>query len=80
MMTVGDGKTHYIKKQLSLCSVQKTIAVNEAFTLSSAISKLRSLPLYHNGVGLFFNITILPPDVSDYGLPKCYILSYHSSK
>ena len=61
---VGDGKTHYIKKQLALCSVHKTIALNEAFTLSNAISKLRSIPLYLNNVGLFFNFTILPPGVS----------------
>ena len=61
---LGDGKTYYIKNQLSQCENFITIAINEAFTPSKAISKLRSLPLYQNKVGIFFNFTILPPGVS----------------
>ena len=61
---VGNGKTHYIQKQLANCSEHITIAVNEAFSPLRAISKLRSLPLYASNVGLFFNFTILPPGVS----------------
>ena len=60
----GNGKTHYIKKQLSHCSEQITIAVNEAFSPLTAITKLRSLTLYQSNVGIFFNFTILPPGVS----------------
>ena len=60
----GDGKSHYIKKQLAVCPSYKTIAINEAFTPNKAISKLRSLPLYQKKVGIFFNFTILPPGVS----------------
>lgn len=60
----GNGKTHYIKKQLAKCSDQLTIAINEAFTPLGAITRLRSLPLYNENIGLFFNFTILPPEVS----------------
>ena len=56
---IGNGKTHYIKKQLNKCSEHITIAINEAFTPLSAIIKLRSLPLHKENVGLFFNFTIL---------------------
>ena len=64
VMYAGNGKTHYIKKQLAHCSEQITIAVNEAFSPLRAITKLRSLPLYKKNIGLFFNFTILPPGVS----------------
>ncbi len=62
---IGDGKTHYIKEQLSSgpCTKHLTIAVNEAFTPLYAISKLRSLPLYQRDIGLYFNFTLLPPGV-----------------
>lgn len=60
----GNGKTHYIKKQLANCSDHVTIAINEAFCPLTAIHKLRSLPLYKKDIGLFFNFTILPPGVS----------------
>ena len=60
----GNGKTHYIRKQLASCSEHVTIAVNEVFSPLSAIIKLRSLSLYKENVGLFFNFTILPPGVS----------------
>ncbi len=62
----GNGKTHYIKKQLANCSERITIAINEAFSPLGAIIKLRSLPLGKKNVGLFFNFTILPGGVSSY--------------
>lgn len=67
IICVGNGKTHYIKRQLANCAKQLTIAVNEAFSPLKAITKLRSLPLYKQNVGLFFNFTILPPGVSYIG-------------
>ncbi len=63
----GDGKTHYIQKQLAQCPSHQTIAINEAFSPSKAIAKLRSLPLCQKNVGIFFNFTILPPGVSGRG-------------
>lgn len=60
----GNGKTHYIKKQLAKCTEQITIAINEAFSLSNAISKLRSVSFSKDNVGIFFNFTVLPPGVS----------------
>ena len=59
MIIIGNGKTHYIKKQLNNCSEQITIAINEAFTPLNTIKRLRSLPLHMKNVGLFFNFTIL---------------------
>ena len=58
----GDGKTHYIKKQLSQSPGPLTIAVNEAFTPLSAIKKLKNLPLVKD-CAIFFNFTILPYQV-----------------
>ena len=58
----GDGKTHYIKRQLSQSPGPLTIAVNETFTLLSAIRKLKSLPLVKD-CAIFFNFTILPYQV-----------------
>ena len=60
----GNGKTHYIKKQLAKCSQEITIAVNEGFSTLKAITKLRHSLLYKKNVGIFFNFTILPPGVS----------------
>lgn len=65
---VGNGKTHYIKKKLASCVEQVNIAVNEGFTPLRAINKLRSLSPFEKNVGLFFNFTILPPDVSYHAL------------
>ena len=62
--SAGNGKTHYIKRQLTNCAEHITIAVNEAFSPLSAIEKLRSLSLHRKNIGLFFNFTILPPGVS----------------
>ena len=58
----GNGKTHYILKQLSQSPGPLTIAVNEAFTALSAIKKLKSLPLVKD-CAIFFNFTILPYQV-----------------
>ena len=56
---LGDGKTHYIKKQL--VKHHKTIiAVNEAFSVPNTISKLRMLPIEQN-CAIHFNFTIIPP-------------------
>jgi hypothetical protein len=59
----GNGKTHYIKKQLAKCADQLVVVVNEGFSPLGAITKLRSLP-HEKGMGIFFNFTILPPGVS----------------
>lgn len=61
---LGNGKSYYIKNQLKHCEKVTTIAINEAFTPCKAILKLHSLPLYTKNVGIFFNFTILPPEVS----------------
>ncbi len=73
-MHAGNGKTHYIKQQLRNCTECITIALNEAFSPLSAITKLRSLPLYRKDVGLFFNFTILPPGVSTLAPPLISIV------
>ena len=60
----GNGKTHYIKKELTKCTEHVTIAINEAFSPSNAIIKLRSISTSKENVGIFFNFTIPPPGVS----------------
>ena len=62
--TSGDGKTHYIKKQLQRSSSSVTISVNEAFTPVGAIQKLRRLPPNQENCAVFFNFTMIPPGVS----------------
>ena len=57
--STGDGKTHYIKKQLIGYQPYLVIAVNESFTPLNAILKLRSLPR-DASCNVFFNFTILP--------------------
>ena len=57
----GDGKTHYIKRQLQQCPSSCTISVNEAFAPLGAIKKLRCLPSDKPGCAIFFNFTLLPP-------------------
>ena len=59
----GDGKTHYIKEQLSASAKVKqlTIAVNEFFTPLKAIAKLCSLPT--KTAAIFFNFTMFSPGV-----------------
>ena len=61
LFLIGDGKTHYIKKQLH--SPYLIIAVNESFTFLSVISKLRKLPV-DKRCAVFFNFTIIPLPVS----------------
>ncbi len=62
----GNGKSHYITGKLSHIpkEMRVTIAVNEAFTCTSAIEKLRRLPNDVVGCAVYFNFTILPPVVS----------------
>ena len=57
----GDGKTHYIKRQLKQCPSSCTISVNEAFAPLGAIQKLRRLPSNEPKCAIFFNFTLLPP-------------------
>ena len=65
LLSLGDGKTHYIQQQLASSPASLTIAVNEAFEPLNAISKLRSLPFNHKECAIFFNFTMLPPGVRD---------------
>ncbi len=64
-LRIGNGKTHYIKEQLSASAAQLTIAVNEAFTPLKVIIKLCSLPTNVWGANIFFNFTMLSPRVRD---------------
>ncbi|KAL5475165.1 hypothetical protein EMCRGX_G027231 [Ephydatia muelleri] len=57
----GDGKTHYIKRQLKQCPSSCTISVNEAFAPLGAIKKLQSLPSNEPKCAIFINFTLLPP-------------------
>ena len=62
---LGDGKTHYINKQLQGNQPYLIISVNELFSPLNAILKLRSLPR-NESCNVFFNFTILPTRVSTY--------------
>ncbi len=62
----GDGKTHYIKKKLKEAASSVTIAVNEAFSVASAIKKLQSIPMDSPDCAVFFNFTLIPPEVCIY--------------
>ena len=60
----GSGKSHQIKLELKHKGLHPAIvAVNEAFTLESAISKLHKLPK-REGCAIVFNFTMIPPHVS----------------
>ena len=59
----GDGKTHYIKKQLRGAPLSLVIAVNESFSPLNAILKLQSLTR-DKSCDIFFNFTIVPSNVS----------------
>ena len=65
-VTQGNGKSFYIEKQLLQRTENLTISVNEAFSLFKAVTKLRTLPLHQRDIGIYFNFTILPLDVSYY--------------
>ncbi len=56
----GDGKTHYIRQQLSRSPFKLIIAVNEAFTPLKAINSLNTLSQDSPECALFFNFTINP--------------------
>ncbi len=60
---VGSGKTHYIRQQL-VDKPNVNIAVNEAFSVSSTIERLCTLPAGTEECAVFFNFTILPPEAS----------------
>ena len=64
----GDGKTHYIKRQLKQHPSSCTISVNEAFTPLGAIKKLRRLPYDKPDCAIFFNFTLLPPGGKNFPL------------
>ena len=61
--SLGDGKTHYIKRQLHGNQPSLVIAVNESFSPLNAILKLRPLPR-NRSCNVFFNFTIVPLIVS----------------
>lgn len=63
--SIGDGKTHYIRKRLadSMVNHTLTIAVNEAFSVENVIKKLLSIPPGMVNCAIFFNFTLLPPGV-----------------
>ena len=69
----GNGKTYYVKSKLDNCNEQLTIAINEAFSRLTVITMLRSLPLYANNVGIFFNFTLLPPGVRFYTMYTSWV-------
>ena len=63
-MYVGDGKTHYIEKELEHSPHSLKIAVNEAFTPLSCMKKLTcELPSDVPNCAVYFNFTMLPPGV-----------------
>eukprot|EP00731_Ephydatia_muelleri_P026772 Em0018g872a len=68
----GDGKTHYIKRQLKQCPSSCTISVNEAFSPLGAIKKLRQLPSDKPECAIFFNFTLLPPVGKSFSLHNCF--------
>lgn len=62
-MLLGDGKTHFIKKEMKEANCHLTIAINEAFSLSRAIEKLKSIPFSSENVAIHFNFMLLPTKV-----------------
>ena len=56
----GDGKTHYIRQQLSKSRATLSISVNEAFTPLNAIKSLKKLTSIATECAVFFNFTINP--------------------
>ena len=57
----GDGKSHYIKKQMESVQGDKcTIAVHEAFSIRGTIHTLQQMAL-QQGNCIYFNVTISPP-------------------
>ena len=70
---IGDGKTHYVNKQLSNFQHYLIIAVNESFTPFNAIKRLRQLPS-NTSCGIFFNFTIAISTVSGIDTVVSYVL------
>jgi hypothetical protein len=62
----GDGKSHFIQKEMKKMDVKKSIVitVNELFSPLTAINKLKSLALHGKSI-IHFNFTFLPPRNSD---------------
>ena len=63
--TTGDGKTHYIESQLHHSPHPLRVTVNESFMPLNVIKKLSSLPFDVRNCAVFFNISLLPPGVSN---------------
>ena len=73
---IGDGKSHYIKKELRKLDHTLIIAVNEAFSVLNTISKLRMLPL-DQYCGIYFNFTVVPPPEVSLSLYSSTYLNYN---
>ena len=63
--TTGDGKTHYIESQLHYSPHPLRITVNESFMPLNVIKRLSSLPFDVHNCAVFFNMSLLPPGVSE---------------
>ena len=63
-LSLGNGKTYYIKQQMKFCTenCRATVAINEAFSEASVIHKLNSLSA-DKQCFLHLNFTLLPPGV-----------------
>ena len=59
----GDGKTHYIRKQLNAHKQSLTVIINESFSPYNTIVQLRQLP-FERSNAIYFSFTMLPPSVS----------------
>ena len=57
----GDGKTHFVQKQMMNLEMLSTVTIDESFTALEAICVLRKLyecGQHKKNVGIFFNITL----------------------
>ena len=63
-LSLGNGKTYYIKQEMKSCTedCRATVAINEAFSEANVIHKLNSLPA-DKQCFLHLNFTLLPPGV-----------------
>ena len=60
-LTLGVGKSHYIRQQLVKSSRSVTIAVNEGFELLKTIQRLHDLPKHQRNCAIYFNFNLVPP-------------------
>ena len=60
-LTLGVGKSHYIRQQLVKSSRSVTIAVNEGFEMLKTIQRLHSLPKHQRYCAIYFNFNLVPP-------------------